>query len=409
MRPSDLVLVGGGYRTTTLLASAPDLLERRTSVVEADRSLGAGGFSRYAITSTSVGSRFFKEVDRDRFGSVLADPVVTRVADARNPVPMPDLAAALDRLGQAVTESLGERLILGRRVLAVDVRSHGPGVTLTFADGTIIRSGVAVLATGRTEREHPALRPFRDRTWLSGAVISREGRARLEATLAAADGGEVVIAGCSHSAMSALGVMLEARSSLRGRIARYRGPAVTLLRRSPTRLMYDSVEAARAGQIPAREQLLESDADVCPDSGIVFRDSGLRHEARQLFCDLWAGRVEGARVRDVDDLDRAEPLLDRAKLVVQALGYHGAAPDIRLDGRLVRPTDSPERLVADEDGAAVLAGRPHQALSVLRVEPTPPELRDHAVYGARLYARLAGRLNRQLSELEVEHDRVPAW
>jgi hypothetical protein len=190
-------------------------------------------------------------------------------------------------------------------------------------------------------------------------------------------------------------VVLQVAEELRQRRPGYRPPPVWVLRRGPARLMYDSADQAHAGQIPGREQPFRPDSDVCPQTGIVFRDSGLRHESRSLYCALWAGQVPGVRLAQATQLRDAAALLSEAGMVIQALGYRGRLPDILVNGVLARPAAATVPLYGDEDGAVVLAGRRHAALSVLRAEPTPRDQRDNAAYGSHLYPRLAARLTGQ--------------
>lgn len=134
-------------------------------------------------------------------------------------------------------------------------------------------------------------------------------------------------------------------------------------------------------------------------TGIVFRDSGLRHSSKALYCDLWTGNLPDARIVRITRLRDATDLLNSADLIVQALGYHGEVPDIVVSGKLVRSSHSDERLVSDDDGAAVIGGCVYENLSVLRVEPTPRERRDNSAYGSDLYRRLSIRLGRRLSNV----------
>ncbi|MFJ3876699.1 hypothetical protein ACIPW5_04485 [Streptomyces sp. NPDC090077] len=406
-----LVLVGGGFRTTTFLASAPELLAHRVAVFERGAVLGPGGFADYAITSTSIGSRFLKELSATGpFAALRDDPLVARVAGADAPVPMAQLAAALGRVGSAVAAALGPgRLALGTEVTALDVVEEGSAVLVRLADGRTVRTRNAVVATGRTERPHAELAPWRAKVRRSAQIISRSGRDGLRRELAAlgrpgGDGPDgprrrIVIAGASHSAMSVLRVLLELFDEIRAADPGYRPPAVDVLRRSAARLVHPGLAEARRDHVEGRERAADPATDVCPATGIVFRDSGLRHESRDLYCALWDGRIPGARLIRTDRLAEAADLLDEAALVVQALGYHGHAPDVLIDGRPARPSGSPERFAHTDDGTALIAGRPVPALSVLRVEPTPAALRDHAVYGSGLYGRLAGRL---LARLEAD-------
>ncbi|MDH6111836.1 hypothetical protein P3T36_002150 [Kitasatospora sp. MAP12-15] len=390
----DLVFVGGGFRTTTFLASAPELLAQRIDVFERSDTFGPGGFLDYAITSTSVGSRFLKELSyHGPFAALRDDPDVAEVALADQPVRMERLAAALRRVGSTVADALGhERLHLGAEVTALDIVDGGSAVVLSLADGGTVRCRHAVLATGRIERQHPELAPWQAKVLRSAQVISRTGRDRLRRELEEISGGRIVVAGSSHSAMSAVRVLLEVLDEIRVLSPGYRAPTVDVLQRGPARLTYASLAEAREQHVPGREPSAEPETDVCPVTGIVFRDSGLRHESRSLYCALWDGEVPGVRLVRTPRIADAADLLDDAALVVQALGYHGNVPEIRVDGLVVRQPDAAQRLTHTPDGAALIAGRAQAALSVLRVEPTPHELRDHAVYGSGLYGRLATRI-----------------
>lgn len=124
----------------------------------------------------------------------------------------------------------------------------------------------------------------------------------------------------------------------------------------------------------------------------MFRDTGLRHSSRDLYCAAWAGELAGVTIRAVTDLGDAAPALQEAGLIVQALGYRGRAPDIRVAGTLVHRAGSADRLYADDTGAALVAGRPLPEVSVLRLEPTPPGQRDNAAYGRGLYAHVLHRV-----------------
>jgi len=381
----DVVFVGGGFRTTSFLASAPQLLDRDVVVLEQGDRIGPGGFAEYLITTTSAGQRFLQHVRYEGpFAAMSTDARVRPVATSQAPVRMEHLADALGAVGDVITSSLppgGARL--RSRVVAVELDGDDT-VNVALEDGGAVQARHVVLATGREERAHPSLAPWREKVVPSGAVIGRTGRPGLLAALERLDGADVVVAGCSHSGMSVLRALL----GLRGLVRR-----IVVLQRSPARLTYPSVAAARAAHLPGREKQVDETTDVCPVSGMVFRDSGLRHESADLYRALWAGDLAGVELRRVGDVQDAADELDRAGVVVQALGYHGRAPDIREHGRVLRASDSPERLRHAADGAVLLHGRARATLSVLRTEPTPTDLRDHAAYGSTLYADLARRLD----------------
>jgi hypothetical protein len=103
--------VGGGFRTTTFLASAWPELAGRVDVFDAGDRLGAGAFADYAVRSTSVGSRFLKDV---RFEGPLSrlrgHPAVAAVAAAGVPVGLRAVGAALDEVGACFAARRGARV-----------------------------------------------------------------------------------------------------------------------------------------------------------------------------------------------------------------------------------------------------------------------------------------------------------
>lgn len=399
----DVVVLGGGYRATSFLASAaasPAWAQiGRVAVLEAGDRVGPGAFARYGVTSSSAGSRLLQAIPRGApFGPLWSDPQTAAVLTATGPVPLTDCAAVLGQAAELLLDAGRVAAHTRRPITAVDV--HGAGdaragagrVSVRTSAGEVISCRHLVLATGRTERPHPQLAPWQARVWLSEQVISLPQRPELLRRLRELNGRRVVIAGCSHSAMSALRVLLDAGEELAAADPAFQRPAIDLLRRGPARLMYPSARDARREQVPGRELLFDPQRHVCPVTGVVFRDTGLRHSSRDLYCAVWAGALPGVTVHAVTDLDDAAADLEQAGLIVQALGYRGRAPDIAVDGTVVHQAGSTDRLYADDTGAALIAGRPLPEVSVLRLEPTPPERRDNAAYGRGLYAHVVHRV-----------------
>ena len=392
----DVVFVGGGFRTTTFLAAIPELLAHDVAVVERRGALGAGAFHDYATTSSSVGSRFLRLVRRPgRFESAFDDPELAAIAAAEAPVDLLALGRALSRLGEILEAELGEeRTFLRSQVVEVEASSARPASFRVRLDsGEEIRARACVMATGRRERPHPALLAWREKMWLSCEVISDRRREELMRALRAASGGLIAVLGGSHSAFSALGTLLRATESLVREDVAYELPRIVIAHRSPVRLCYDSVDQARREQVAERELPFDEAAHVCPATGIVFRDSGLRHEARALFCAAWEGTFANVSLDAVASIDECNPLLREAALVVQALGYAGVAPPLVIDGRRYWDGAAPPGVVTDTDGRVLLRGEAAAVdLYALRVEPTPRALRDNANYASDLYARLGERL-----------------
>lgn len=399
----DVVVLGGGYRATTFLASAAASVAwagmGRVAVLEAGDRVGPGAFAQYGVTSSSAGSRLLQAIPHGApFAPLWDDPNAAGVLTAAGPVPLTDCAAVLGRAADLLVATGRVAAHTRRWITAVDVHGagHGPAgagrVTVRTSAGEAISCRHLVLATGRTEQPHPQLARWQARVWPSEQVISLPHRPALLRRLRELDGRRVVIAGCSHSAMSALRVLLDAGDHLAAADPAFRRPAIDLLRRGPARLMYPSAHDARRDQVPDRELLFDPRRHVCPVTGVVFRDTGLRHSSRDLYCAAWAGALPGVTIRAVTDLGSAAAALEEAGLIVQALGYRGRAPDIRVAGTLVHRAGSADRLYADDTGAALVAGRPLPNVSVLRLEPTPPDQRDNAAYGRGLYSRVLHRV-----------------
>ncbi len=389
-RVHDLLVVGGGYRGTSFLASQEWLLNRDVVVLERSDELGRGGFGDYDCVSTSVASRFVAQVAPEVAAGVRSPDRLTSLrAASTSPVPLTDVAEVMADIGGVIRSRLPRGAVrTGAEVEQLDVRSDH--VVARTADGSLTRARHALLATGREERPHPELAPWEHKVVLSSHFISVQGTDELIVRLAAA-GGPLVIAGGSHSAVAVLLRLLRLRAD--GLVADL---PVVLVRRSRVRLHHQSLAHAVAKRDPHVEHDIDPMADVCPATGQVNRDSGLRGVGRATYLQVVAGEVPGVRVQHASRLDACTGLLDGAGLVVQALGYHGRAPTLRLPDGTVRAARSAERLVNLSDGTAVVAGAPVERLSVLRVEPTPSVVRDHGLFGQGMYPALARRLETAL-------------
>lgn len=396
-RVHDVVFVGGGFRTTTFLAAAPDLLAHDVAVVQDADALGPGSYAEYLIRSTSAGERFFYFIDRDGpFAFALDDPVIAAVASSCEPVELASLAAALARLGELIAAKLRPgSLTLGRRATSIEASTSGsPRFVVRLDDGGEIHARACALGTGRRERLAPELAPWASKVWFSGDVISSHAQVALAEALRAAAGGTVVVTGGSHSAFSALGVLLQCLERLRLADASYVAPNVTLAHRRAVRLHYPNVETARRGLAASDDPPFDPVRHICRATGAVFRDTGLRHDARQLFCSVRDGYLPGVALARVPSLAAIADALDDAALIVQALGYRGRAPRLSVDGEPVWDVGSSSPLETAADGRVELADARSPALDLfaIRVEPTPRAARDNANYGGDLYPLLRASL-----------------
>jgi hypothetical protein len=397
----DVLFVGGGFRTTTFLASNPALFGYRICVVEQECVLGPGSYGRFTAQSSSDGRSFFRYVDRDGpFGWIYNDSIIGMVANSRTPVSLQLLSNALARLGEVITTELGKgQILLGDRVSYVDISPDNDyQVMAQTSNGHVIRARLCVFGTGRCERLHTVAKPFQEKVWLSSMLLASDHRDRLCDCLRDLSAGLIVVLGCSHSAFSSVALLLDSIKSVAERLSNYVDPRIIIVQRRAVRLNYASVAQARGEQIEGREEMLDPVRDVCPDTGIVFRDSGLRHRSRDLYCAIWRGDYPSVELQRIRDLDECHSLLNRADLIVQALGYQGRTPEIRMSGTCVRSADAATRLNVDDNGFVILDGdRSCRYIATVRVEPTPPTARDSGAYAKDLYHQLAKRIITYLS------------
>ncbi len=387
----DVIFIGGGFRTITFLASNPGLLQQKVAIIEATDRLGCGSFCDLTATTSSWGSAFFKHVDRrGPLGWIFVDPTIGPIASSQFPVEIKLLSEALANLGISIAEHLPpSSLFLSCSAKRIDIFDDDDfPVLVSLDDGRRLRARWCVLGTGRHEELNRYVSRWEPKTWLSAKVLSRTHRACLADRLFECRTGSLTILGCSHSAFAALEVILGMLDRIGTPTPRL--PQIRMVHRRRVRLYYDSVVAAKREQIAEREELFNPIEHVCPDTGKVFRDSGLRNSSRELYCSIWRGDRPNVQMYLVDQLEGAENLLQRSSLIVQALGYVGRFPQVYVNDNLTLPRS----VIPDEEGfLSFQSFRGHSPIAAIRVAPTPRHLQDHGVYAKDLYARLGCRLS----------------
>lgn len=366
----DLIILGGGFRCLTFLAANPELLERRICIVERSAELGIGAFGEVDLLTNSTGSDLFSEV-------LLASSSVTptsenfrAIAQEPGPVKTSSVSAALGELAAALCKSPGVTSLLSADAMFVDVPTRSDprsNVCVGLRDGRILLSKACVLATGRVEHLNESLRTFNCPVILSSQYLSTRMRAATLEALNRADGGVVTVIGCSHSALSVVELTLQLTSQITDERLNYRRPAICIFRRGLPKLYYSSVDEARRGQQRHREALFNPGYDVFNSTGEVFRFSGLRHRAKELYNRIYASEEPGVEVIATDDGDRYGHTLKSSTFAVQATGYAGNIPEIRVGGKSIHASQSNSRLDLDAEGF-LSVGRPN-CLASLKVEP----------------------------------------
>jgi hypothetical protein len=370
--PLDLVLVGCGLRGTGLVTAVPQLLTARTAIVEASESLGPGSFSHYRIESNSSGSDFFGWIDRaGPFGDVLEHPDVSGLRTIPGNFRLAKLAQALRIVGAAIERRVSsEHLLLRERVVRVE--TDGGRFTSTLSSGRQLSSRAIVMAAGIRETPNAALAPWRHKVMLSSEIVRAHDHRLLDDDPPT----PVAIVGGSHSGYSVAMRFHEALAAVPNRRCE-----VTLIHRSPVKLFYASWDEYQAHAHPALEAVPDPARDLCPETGNVFRYSGLRHGAKALFRAAAAGDVPWLNQVRVPALAEAAGWLERAAVVVQATGYESNTMPLYQAGRPLWTGE--DRLVVQPGGDGCIAS-PGGGLFIMGMDPYP--YRDNSLTPTGQYA-----------------------
>ena len=246
-------------------------------------------------------------------------------------IPLADIGRLMvDPLARSMRDFLGNRLHTGIRVERIEMTARGFD-TYDDAGNALCNSRALVLCCGAREAPLPALQDFHERWEGSGRFLLRDDLDGLTH-----DQGPIVIIGASHSAYSCAWRLLY--DPLFAKFSQSRD-ILLLQRRERVRLRCTREFAA------ANDVEYDPQTDVCPNTGLVFRNGGLRKDARQLYLDIRDGRETRVRSVHMDDLSQQRSLLEQASLILQATGFASNLPRIERDGNAISagaPTDNGE-------------------------------------------------------------------
>jgi hypothetical protein len=339
------VVVGGGPAGTALLTAASkigrlgELAQAGLAIIDRNERIGAGKLGRYAINSDSTAETFLTSIKDSSFPSVAAlagheaaRQISGHIGDLG--VPLSKVGDFLDVLGDrlhGLVEGAGGSVLTGQEVLRSDrtaqnlwktrIRDRRTGIEAE------ILSRMLVIATGghqpltKLRDEYVAGVPlaanYEDKLVQSDEILALSGLEMVRNRIAGRSRARIAIVGGSTSAVTAANKLLKGEPALG-----LAEGAITLLHRRPLRPFYPSASAALAeGYDDFGPQ------DICPISGFVYRLAGFRLEARELIMKALAiggrqsdPRFQLHRIAGPDD-EEAVRILDRADLVVAALGY----------------------------------------------------------------------------------------
>jgi hypothetical protein len=293
-------------------------------IIEADHEAG-GKMASYRVNANTSAHDVVRGINDGTPFVAIRDHYLHHPQSQSDLIPLPDVGKLMVKpLARSMQSYLGERLHCGVEVAKVGIvadgfRSYRP-------DGQrLLDSDALVLCCGARENPLPELVSRIDCWEGCGRFLARDNLEGLTA-----DTRPIVIIGASHSAFSCAWRLLY--DPLFSEFVRQRD--IILLQRRERIKLRCTRDFASANRIE-----FDPATDVCPSSGLVFRNGGLRKDAKQLYLDIRDGRENRARILLMDQLSDQQALLDEASLLLQATGFVSGLPPIERDGRRLEVGD----------------------------------------------------------------------
>ncbi len=311
-------------------AGGGDCPERRlldgSVFFEACRSPG-GQMGHYRINANTTMHDVVLGIGDDTPFVGVRDAFRTHPETQSRVLPLPLIGRLMvDPLGMRVQEYLGDRLVNNTRIETVEIRADGFD-SYDRRGRLRARSAQILFCCGGDDRRLPEFEAYRDCWEGSARFLMREDLDGLPANR-----DPIVIVGGSHSAFSCAWRLQE--DPLFSEFAADRD--IVILHRRERFKLRASVEFARQHAIE-----FDPENDVCPDTGVVFFNGGLRKDAKQLYLDIRDGRETRVRLQPMNALADQHELLATAGLILQGTGFAHRMPTVLRDGEPValgRPT-----------------------------------------------------------------------
>jgi len=233
-------------------------------------------------------------------------------------IPLPKVGSLMLRpIANIVSALLGDKLRLNTKVKRIEIRKDAC-ISFDKNDQLIARSKKIVLCCGGTEVLLNELLAWKHKTFMTGPLLSLTSADQLPQQR-----GSILIIGSSHSGFSVAWRFLNDPALL----PYAEGRDIIMLQRSPLVKLRCTPEFAQQHQIP-----FNAIKDVCPVNGLVYRNAGLRKDAKALYLQIKHGTEKRVRLKSMATIADAKHLLDAAALVVQCTGFRANLPEITLNG-----------------------------------------------------------------------------
>lgn len=318
----------GVFVAADRLGNLPELLDLGVAVIN-EGSPGAGSLGEVQIRSNSPCGDFVEFLRQDgQLADVLSSPAAQNLLEGFAPsesAPLPVVGAYLHALGHMTTniiEAHPAGAVLPGRVSHLDL-DRDVFVSYDGKGDPFAVSKNVVQATGAEELLDPRLEQYRHKVVLSRAVLTEEANAEIQALLARSPHPFIVVDGASHSGFSAALKLAE-------QLADSTDFHIDILARQEIKVFFNSEEAAVNSAYRYRG------GDVCKKTGRVNRFSGLRGDAKQLFLDIVSGRERRIQIVPHNGSFDENRTLERADLIIQALGYKPRLIPVYRNGELLK-------------------------------------------------------------------------
>jgi hypothetical protein len=234
----------------------------------------------------------------------------------------------VEPLAESMDDFLGARLHRNARVARIEASDNGFG-SFDAEDGLLAQTQNLLFCCGAVEKPLPALQSFSECWEGSGKFLMRTCLDGLQHTRQ-----PIVIIGASHSAFSCAWRLLY--DPLFSEFSRDRG-IVILKRREDIKLRCTPGFAA--------ENRIDFDpqTDICPRTGVVFFNGGLRKDARALYLKIRDGEENRVSIVEIEQIEDQFDLLEQAGLVLQATGFAPNLPVIRRGDATLRVGNPSQR------------------------------------------------------------------
>ena len=289
------------------------------SLIAIEGSHQSGGvLERYQINANTDAAEIATcLLDETPFSS-LRDHYLQQPEVQQPVIPLPKVGTLMLRpIANIVSALLGDKLRLNTKVKRIEIRKDGCA-SYDKNDQLIARSKKMVLCCGGTEALLTELSPWKHKAFMTGPLLSLTSADKLPQQR-----GSILIIGSSHSGFSTAWRFLNdpALSSYA------KGRDIIILQRSPLVKLRCTPEFAQKHQLP-----FDVINDVCPVNGLVYRNAGLRKDAKSLYLKIKQGAEKRVRLAPMATIADAKHLLDAAALVVQCTGFRANLPQITLNG-----------------------------------------------------------------------------